>query len=143
MLESLSVNLASMTRANIALDDSILICDVKSIELMTLLCCVAAETKPIIITNIDQTRLNVAKKICSRVKTYKIQPDVSMEQAGKEMSDLAGGHLATALECSGQESSINAAVSRIHVTDCIFFFLVPRPGVHGHRYQWFHFALWS
>lgn len=111
MLEPLSVSLAGMARANISLGDPVLICGAGPIGLMTLLCCAAAGAEPIVITDIDQGRLDMAKKMCSRVKTYKVQPGVSMEDAGAQISELAGGPLATALECSGVESSIAAAVS--------------------------------
>lgn len=111
MLEPLSVSLAGMERAKVALGDPVLICGAGPIGLMTLLCCSAAGAEPIVITDIDQQRLDVAKKICPRVKTYKVQPGVPMEEAGAQISKLAGGQLATALECSGVESSIAAAVS--------------------------------
>ena len=112
MLEPLSVSLAGMHRAQVALGDPVLICGAGPIGLMTLLCCAAAGAEPIVITDIDQARLDVAKEICPRVKTYKVEPGVSMEDAGAAMSKLAGGSLTTALECSGVESSIAAAVSR-------------------------------
>lgn len=112
MLEPLSVSLAGMHRAQIALGDPVLICGAGPIGLMTLLCSAAAGAEPIVITDIDQNRLDVAKEICPRVKTYKVEPGVSMEEAGAAMSKLAGGSLTTALECSGVESSIAAAVSR-------------------------------
>ena len=111
MLEPLSVSLAGMHRAKIALGDPVLICGAGPIGLMTLLCCSAAGAEPIVITDIDQNRLDVAKEICPRVKTYKVEPGVSMEEAGSRISKLADGALTTALECSGVESSIAAAVS--------------------------------
>ena len=111
MLEPLSVSLAGMDRAKVALGDPVLICGAGPIGLMTLLCSAAAGAEPIVITDIDQNRLDVAKEICPRVRTYKVDPSKTMEQAGKEMAELAGGNLTTALECSGVESSIAAAVS--------------------------------
>lgn len=111
MLEPLSVSLAGMKRAKIALGDPMLICGAGPIGLMTLLCCTAAGAEPIVITDIDQRRLNFAKEICPRVRTYKVEPG---KQAGKEMAKLAGGALSTALGCSGVESSIAGAVSLLH-----------------------------
>lgn len=110
MLEPLSVSLAGMDRAKVALGDPVLICGAGPIGLMTLLCSAAAGAEPIVITDIDQNRLDVAKEICPRVRTYKVDPSKGVEQAGKEMAELAGGNLTTALECSGMESSIAAAV---------------------------------
>ena len=111
MLEPLSVSLAGMDRAKVALGDPILICGAGPIGLMTLLCSAAAGAEPIVITDIDKGRLAVAKEICPRVRTFEVKPGVSMEDAGAELSALAGGQLMTALECTGVESSINAAVS--------------------------------
>ena len=127
MLEPLSVSLAGMHRANISLGDPVLICGAGPIGLMTLLCSAAAGAEPIVITDIDQGRLDVAKEICPRVKTYKVQPGVSMEDAGAAMADLAGGPLATALECSGVESSINAAIYAMKFGGKVFVIGVGKP----------------
>ena len=127
MLEPLSVSLAGMDRAKVALGDPVLICGAGPIGLMTLLCCAAAGAEPIVITDIDQTRLDVAKEICPRVRTYKVQPGVSMEDAGAAMSHLAGGHLTTALECSGVESSINAAIYAMKFGGKVFVIGVGKP----------------
>ncbi|KAL8930420.1 MAG: hypothetical protein Q9208_000604 [Pyrenodesmia sp. 3 TL-2023] len=127
MLEPLSVSLAGMARANIALGDPVLICGAGPIGLMTLLCCAAAGAEPIVITDIDQNRLNMAKKICPRVRTYKVEPGVSMEDAGAHISELAGGPLATALECSGVESSIAAAIYSVKFGGKVFVIGVGKP----------------
>lgn len=127
MLEPLSVSLAGMERAKIALGDPVLICGAGPIGLMTLLCSAAAGAEPIVITDIDQGRLDVAKEICPRVKTYKVQPGVSMEDAGAAMADLAGGQLTTALECSGVESSINAAIYAMKFGGKVFVIGVGKP----------------
>lgn len=120
MLEPLSVSLAGMERAKVALGDPVLICGAGPIGLMSLLCCAAAGAEPIVITDIDQGRLDVAKEICPRARTYKVEPGVSMEDAGAAMSKLAGGQLSVALECSGVESSINAAVSQVSIIPDLF-----------------------
>ncbi|KAL8896467.1 MAG: hypothetical protein Q9207_007689 [Kuettlingeria erythrocarpa] len=127
MLEPLSVSLAGMARANISLGDPVLICGAGPIGLMTLLCCAAAGAEPIVITDIDQGRLDMAKKICPRVKTYKVQPGVSMEDAGAQISALAGGPLATALECSGVESSIASAIYSVKFGGKVFVIGVGKP----------------
>ncbi|KAL8801827.1 MAG: hypothetical protein Q9223_006843 [Gallowayella weberi] len=127
MLEPLSVSLAGMQRAHIALGDPVLICGAGPIGLMTLLCCAAAGAEPIVITDIDQNRLNVAKEICPRVRTYKVEPGVSMEEAGAAMSKLAGGTLTTALECSGVESSIAAAIYSVKFGGKVFVIGVGKP----------------
>ncbi|KAL9611122.1 MAG: hypothetical protein Q9167_004226 [Letrouitia subvulpina] len=127
MLEPLSVSLAGMERAKVALGDPVLICGAGPIGLMTLLCCAAAGAEPIIITDIDQKRLDVAKEICSRVRTYHVQPGESMEDAGTAISDLAGGTLTTALECTGVESSVNAAIYSVKFGGKVFVIGVGKP----------------
>ncbi|KAI4193066.1 MAG: hypothetical protein LQ350_008485 [Teloschistes chrysophthalmus] len=130
MLEPLSVSLAGMARAKIALGDPVLICGAGPIGLMTLLGCAAAGAEPIVITDIDQSRLDVAKEICPRVRTYKVQPGVSMEDAGAAISKLAGGNLKTALECSGVESSIAAAIYSVKFGGKVFVIGVGKPDIN-------------
>ncbi|KAL8936622.1 MAG: hypothetical protein Q9216_004837 [Gyalolechia sp. 2 TL-2023] len=129
MLEPLSVSLAGMERAKIALGDPVLICGAGPIGLMTLLGCAAAGAEPIVITDIDQKRLDVAKEICPRVRTHKVEPGVSMEEAGASIAKLAGRQLSIALECSGVESSIAAAIYSVKFGGKVFVIGVGKPDI--------------
>ncbi|KAI9759296.1 MAG: L-arabinitol 4-dehydrogenase [Chaenotheca gracillima] len=111
LLEPLSVALAGMERSGVRLGDPVLVCGAGPIGLMTLLCCRAAGATPIVITDIDDGRLKFAQELVPSVKTHKVQMGVSAEDAGKSIVDAMGGiEPAVALECTGVESSIGAAI---------------------------------
>lgn len=111
MLEPLSVALAGVERAGLKLGQPLLICGAGPIGIMTLLCAGAAGAEPIVITDIDEKRLALAKELVPRVRTYKVERGVSSEQAGKDIVKAAGGiKPALALECSGVQSSVANAI---------------------------------
>ncbi|KAH7368543.1 sorbitol dehydrogenase [Plectosphaerella cucumerina] len=110
MLEPLSVALAGMQRAGVRLGDPVLICGAGPIGLITLLCSAAAGACPIVITDIDEGRLAFAKELVPSVITHKVER-ASAEDAGKAIVASFGGvEPAVALECTGVESSIAAAI---------------------------------
>ena len=111
MLEPLSVALAGMERSGVKLGDPVLICGAGPIGLVTLLCCKAAGAEPIVITDIDDGRLNFAKELVPRARTYKVERGVTAEKAAEDIIGVAGGvRPSIALECTGVESSIASAV---------------------------------
>jgi L-iditol 2-dehydrogenase len=109
-LEPLSVSLAAMQRAGVRLGDPVLICGAGPIGLITLLCCQAAGACPLVITDIDEGRLEFAKKICPFVTTFKVER-LSAEESAKAIVAAFGGiEPAIAIECTGVESSVAAAI---------------------------------
>lgn len=110
LLEPLSVSLACMQRSGVTLGDPVLICGAGPIGLITLLCCKAAGACPIVITDIDEGRLAFAKKLVPSVITYKVGR-MSAEEGGKAIIEAFGGiEPSIALECTGVESSVSAAI---------------------------------
>jgi len=111
LLEPLSVALAGMQRANITLGDPVLVCGAGPIGLVTLACVKAAGACPIVITDIDQGRLDFAKQFCPGVKTHKVEFSHSVEDFAKAVIELGeGNEPAVAMECTGVESSIAGAI---------------------------------
>jgi len=111
LLEPLSVALAGVQRANITLGDPVLVCGAGPIGLVTLACVKAAGASPIVITDIDQGRLDFAKKFCPDVKTHKVEFSHSPEDFAKSVVALSeGNEPAVAMECTGVESSIAGAI---------------------------------
>jgi len=109
-LEPLSVSLACMQRSGVKLGDPVLICGAGPIGLITLLCCKAAGACPLVITDIDEGRLAFAKDLVPDVITFKVERK-SAEDAAKDIVEAFGGiEPAIALECTGVESSISAAI---------------------------------
>ncbi len=109
-LEPLSVSLAAMQRSGVKLGDPVLICGAGPIGLITLLCCRAAGAEPIVITDIDQGRLDFAKKIVPSVTTFKVERMPAEESAKAIVAAFGGLEPAVALECTGVESSVAAAI---------------------------------
>ncbi|RYP67391.1 hypothetical protein DL769_005777 [Monosporascus sp. CRB-8-3] len=110
MLEPLSVALAGMQRSGIKLGDPVLVCGAGPIGLITLLCCQAAGACPLVITDIDEGRLRFAKELCPSVVTHKVER-MSTEDAAKAIVQSFGGiEPAVAMECTGVESSVSAAI---------------------------------
>lgn len=110
LLEPLSVALAGIQRAKITLGDPVLICGAGPIGLVSMLCARAAGACPLVITDIDDGRLAFAKKLCPEVRTHKVERQTA-EEAGKAIVKTFGGvEPVLALECTGVESSIAAAV---------------------------------
>ncbi len=128
LLEPLSVALAGVERAGVKLGDPVLICGAGPIGLITLLCAASAGAEPIVVTDIDEGRLAFAKELVPRVRTYKVERGVGEEDAAKGIVDLAGGvQPAIAIECTGVESSVNAAVYSVKFGGKVFVIGVGKP----------------
>lgn len=102
LLEPLAVALAGISRAKPALGDPVLVCGAGPIGLMALLCCKAAGAEPLVITDIDESRLKFAKTLVPSVRTYLVPKDQTPEQFGEEIVKLADGNrIQVAIECTG------------------------------------------
>lgn len=120
MLEPLSVALAGMERAKVALGDPVLVCGAGPIGLMTLLCCAAAGAEPLVVTDIDEGRLKFAKEIVPRARTYKVERGKNGEQCGDDIRELAGTPINVAIECTGVESSVANAIYSVKFGGRVF-----------------------
>ncbi|KAI1090191.1 GroES-like protein [Rostrohypoxylon terebratum] len=110
LLEPLSVALAGIQRCGVKLGDPVLVCGAGPIGLITLLCCKAAGACPLVITDIDEGRLKFAKELVPSVITHKVERLSAEESAKKIVESFGGIEPAIALECTGVESSVAAAV---------------------------------
>jgi L-iditol 2-dehydrogenase len=121
MLEPLSVALAGIRRAQPALGDPLLVCGAGPIGLVVLLCVKAAGACPIVITDIDQGRLDFAKSLVPDVLTHKVNFSHTPEQTAAEVVKLMDGvEPALALECTGVESSIAGAIQAVKFGGKVF-----------------------
>ena len=82
------------------------------IGLVSLLAAHAAGATPIVITDLSEHRLNFAKTLVPSVRTVTIDRSWTALEIGQKIKDAAGlpGGLSCALECTGVESSVQAAV---------------------------------
>jgi L-iditol 2-dehydrogenase len=137
LLEPLSVALAAVERANLRLGDAALICGAGPIGLATLLCARAAGAYPIVITDLDAGRLAFAESLVSsssssssssggpaRVRTLLVAPKETKEALAARIVDAMGGYGRTepdvALECTGAETSIGAAIEAVRFGGTVF-----------------------
>ncbi|KAM0713598.1 hypothetical protein Q7P37_010560 [Cladosporium fusiforme] len=70
LLEPLSVALAGIERAGLRLGDSLVICGAGPIGLVSLLAAHAAGAAPIVITDLDESRLEMAKRLVPRATRF-------------------------------------------------------------------------
>jgi L-iditol 2-dehydrogenase len=124
LLEPLSVALAAVDRAGIKLGDSVLICGAGPIGLVALLCAKAAGAEPIVITDIDQGRLDFAKELVAgkpgTLRTYLVPKGKSEEENAAAIVEAFGLEPDICLECTGVESSIGAAIQAVRFGGTVF-----------------------
>jgi L-iditol 2-dehydrogenase len=102
LMEPLSVGLFAVERGNIRMGDSVLIIGAGPIGLTTLLACKAAGASTIIITDIQQRRLDVAQKLGASHPFLANKTDLV-----ECILEATGGHGVDAtFDCSGIESAI-------------------------------------
>lgn len=111
LLEPLSVAIAAMDRVRAKFGKSLLITGCGPIGLLVLAVAKATGVHPIVMTDVQENRLEYAKKM-GATATYKIIPGKEEVQTAKEIRDLfEGGEGAECvLECTGIESSFRAAI---------------------------------
>jgi L-iditol 2-dehydrogenase len=132
LLEPLSVALAAVERANLRLGDAALICGAGPIGLATLLCARAAGAYPLVITDLDAGRLAFAESLVSssassssdgppRVRTLLVSREEAREPLAARIVDAMGGtEPDVALECTGAETSIGAAIEAVRFGGTVF-----------------------
>lgn len=129
LLEPLSVALGAVQRATITLGDPVLICGAGPIGLVTLACAKAAGAVPIMITDIDQGRLDFAKKYCPTVQTIKVER-TSPERFAENVVSAMGVEPNVCLECTGVESSIAGAIYAVKFGGKVFIIGVGKPDIN-------------
>ncbi|KAI7897125.1 chaperonin 10-like protein [Mucor mucedo] len=110
LLEPLSVAVAAVDRVRAKFGKSLLITGCGPIGLLVLAVAKVAGVHPIVITDVQQNRLDYAMKM-GATATYKIVPGKSELETATEMRALFNGEGAeSVLECTGIESSFRTAI---------------------------------
>ncbi|KAF3024948.1 hypothetical protein E8E14_013499 [Neopestalotiopsis sp. 37M] len=110
LLEPLSVALAGIDRSELRLGDPIVICGAGPIGLVTLLAAHAAGATPIVITDLDESRLQFAKKLIPRVRTVKVDTKLGSKEVAEEVKKTLGTEAKLVFECTGVESSVQTGI---------------------------------
>lgn len=85
LLEPLSVALAGIERAGLRLGDPLVICGAGPIGLVSLLAAHAAGAAPLVITDLDENRLEMAKRLVPRVRTVKVASGVGPDGVAEDI----------------------------------------------------------
>lgn len=114
-MEPLTVALAGIDRSGVRLADPLVICGAGPIGLVTLLAASAAGAEPIVITDLDESRLAKSKELVPRVRPVLVQKQDSAKDLGEKIVEKLGQEAKLVLECTGVESSVH---SGIYVSSC-------------------------
>jgi len=122
LLEPLSVALAGVDRANLRLGHAALICSAGPIGLNTLICARAAGAHPLVITDLDPGRLAFAESLApGSVRALRVAPGEAPEALAARVVEAMGGiEPDVALECTGAEASIGAAIHAVKFGGTVF-----------------------
>ncbi|RMY53067.1 hypothetical protein D0865_05445 [Hortaea werneckii] len=110
LLEPLSVALAGIERSGLRLGDNLVICGAGPIGMVTLLAAHAAGAGPVVITDLDESRLAMAKKLVPRVRTVQIQKADDAQQSAYLVKSALGAEAKLVIECTGVQSSIHTGI---------------------------------
>lgn len=113
LLEPLSVVLHGINSARLTLGTPVLVCGAGPIGLLALAGARAAGAHPIVITDVEPSRLGFAKRVVPQCQTYQVDISKGAEENGKAIQKLFGDREydmpRVALECTGVESSVCTA----------------------------------
>lgn len=113
LLEPLSVVMHGISTARLALGCGVLICGAGPIGLIALAAARASGAFPLVITDLDESRLNFAKSFVPQCQTLRVNPSLGAEANACAIRRLFGSseyHAPpTVLECTGVESSVVTA----------------------------------
>ncbi|XP_076249409.1 sorbitol dehydrogenase [Calliopsis andreniformis] len=109
LLEPLSVGVHACKRANVGIGSKVLILGAGPIGLVTLLVAKAMGASKIVITDLVQSRLNIAKKFGAN-ETLLVTRDNSETEVVEKIRELFGEEPDKTIDASGAQSSIRTAI---------------------------------
>jgi len=128
LLEPLSVGVQACRRAGVTLGSTVLICGAGPIGLVSLLVARSMGAGKVIVTDITESRLQVAKELGADF-TVTIDPKADTADIAKEVEDKLGVMPNITIECSGAESSIRLAILATRSGGCVLLVGLGPPDV--------------
>ncbi|KAK9243753.1 chaperonin 10-like protein [Lipomyces tetrasporus] len=111
LLEPLCVSLAGIENAGVKLGDPVVVLGAGPIGIVSALCARAAGAEPLVITDIAEDRLAIAKAIVPSVRAVLVERGQAPEVISQNIINATGGlKPRVALECTGVESSLSSAI---------------------------------
>ncbi|KAG9571095.1 MFS general substrate transporter, partial [Aureobasidium melanogenum] len=136
LLEPLSVVLHGIRRAKLTLGRGAVICGAGPIGLIALLAARASGACPLVITDLESSRLTSAKGLVPECQTYQLQRNSSAETEAENIRSLYDDDSEyecpeTVLECTGAESSIITAAFAVRRGGTVLVIGLGRPIVNN------------
>jgi len=110
LLEPLSVGVHACNRAGITIGSTVLVCGAGPIGLVSLLVAKAMGASKVIVVDLVENRLKVAKSLGADY-VIQISPDEDTSQIVEKIKVQMGDLVDRTIECSGAESSIKLAIN--------------------------------
>jgi L-iditol 2-dehydrogenase len=104
LLEPLSVGVHACRRAEVSLGDNVLILGAGPIGLVTLICAKEMGASKVVITDLIQSRLDVAKELGADI-TVLLGKDETAEETAKRIHAALGGAPNKSIDCCGFEAT--------------------------------------
>jgi len=129
LMEPLAVGVHACTRAGVGLGKKVLICGAGPIGLVNLITAKAMGATEVVITDITQNRLDVAKSLGAD-HVYKVEMGAKAEDMAEDIRKLLGGDGShVTIECSGVESSIRFGIFSTRSGGCLVLVGLGKPEV--------------
>jgi len=130
LMEPLAVGVHACRRAGVSLGKRVLICGAGPIGLVNLLTAQAMGASEVVITDITDNRLEVAKSM-GATHTYKVERGKTAEEMAGDIENLLGGNKPdVTIECSGVESSIRFGIFSTKSGGCLVLVGLGKPEVN-------------
>ncbi|PVD37792.1 hypothetical protein C0Q70_00393 [Pomacea canaliculata] len=117
MLEPLSVGVHACNRANVRLGSKVLICGAGPIGIVNLVTAKARGAAQVVITDIDQKRLDFAKSMGADAIIKVASPDA--KAIASQVEEVLGSLADVTIECSGAPPSIRTAIYSTRSGGCV------------------------
>jgi L-iditol 2-dehydrogenase len=128
LLEPLSVGVHACQKVQVSLGDKVLVCGAGPIGLVSLLSAKSFGTSEIVVTDINEHRLKIAKE-CGATHIVKINKDETSEEVAQRVIDVLGCRPDKTIECSGTPSAISTAIYATKSGGVVVIVGVPPPEV--------------
>jgi len=129
LMEPLAVGVHACRRAGVSLGKRVLICGAGPIGLVNLLTAQAMGASDVVITDIMENRLEVARNM-GATHVYKVGTGKTAEQMSAEVESLLGGNKPDiTIECSGVEASIRFGIFSTKSGGCLVLVGLGKPEV--------------
>lgn len=144
LVEPLSVAYHGLERSGVELGKGACICGAGPIGLSTLLLAKAKGATPLVITDLDEKKLEFAKSMVPEVKTYKVDPTKSIRENAAEVRKIFGSTEyempVSVLECTGILVSINTAAYIVRRHGVLMIIGVGKPEIDNFPFMRLSFA---